>query len=166
MFASRGIVISNPAPRNDVRAKEICAQCPVAAECMATSIVMNEEVGIWGIGGQRRRYLRKQYLTLSASEFAQVVMAEVELLRCGYRRTEVQPQRLCERCARQGRVSWLAEGVFPEDTNGPGARCGKPVTYARGCRCWSCRLAHSMRISGRRPNLTRHGAANTEDQCA
>jgi Transcription factor WhiB len=148
-FAARGISITRLAPRNDRRAKAVCSECPVAAECMATAVAKNEEHGVWAVGGQRRRYLRRQYMNLPWAEFELVMQLEVELLRNGYARTETQPLRKCARCERQGWTAWLPAGVYPEDVNGLGARCGRAVTYARGCRCWYCRLAHSMRINTR-----------------
>lgn len=162
-FAARGIVVTKPSPRNDLKAKEICAQCPVARECIMTSVATNEDRGVWGVGGQRRRYLRKQWATLDSNQFSSVVDQEVRLLRNGYERIEVQPAGSCERCARRGITSRMAEGVRPEDVNGENARCGKAVTYARGCRCIPCKLAHSMRVTGRAASMAAARAARTVD---
>lgn len=147
-FAARGVKVTLFKRKpTDPRPKDVCAGCTVSGECLAYSIVTNQEHGVWAVGGTRRRFLRRQYLALDFEQFLKVVEAEIELLKSGFQRRDVQPARECDRCARQGLVSGISQGVHPEDLNGEHARCGKPVTYARGCRCWYCKLAHARRSS-------------------
>ena len=151
-FAARGVTVTPFARREgDPKPKEVCAGCTVSGECLTYSILTNQEHGVWGVGGTRRRFLRRQYLTLEFDDFLRVVEGEIELLRSGFNRREVKPAQECARCARQGLRSGIPQGTHPEDLNGEHARCGKPVTYARGCRCWFCRLAHAKRSA--RPRL-------------
>lgn len=163
-FAARGVTVVPFVRRpGDPKPKDVCARCTVSGECLTYSVVTNAEFGVWGVGGTRRRFLRRQYLTLEFDQFLKVVEGEIELLQAGFERRDVQPARECDRCARQGLVSGVSQGVHPEDLNGEHARCGKPVTYARGCRCWYCRLAHARRSSPlRRPVID----LETEDEQA
>lgn len=43
---------------NAVRAKEICGRCPVAADCLAWALKVDEHDGIWGGVGIRERRTR------------------------------------------------------------------------------------------------------------
>jgi hypothetical protein len=139
-----------PGPTDERAAKAICATCPVAGSCMATAAQDGVKDGVWGVGGQRRRRLRKLWLRSVADPtrldtYERAIAHEVKLLRRTAER-DLQPRHLCPRCARQGLKSWVHEGRHPEDTNGDGARCGYAVTYSRGCRCWACRFAHYRRL--------------------
>ena len=163
-FARRGVVLApRPKPPPELKPRIICGGCTVAAECITHSVVENEDNGIWGVGGTRRRFLRKQYLALERDQFLQVVAQEVELLRSGFVRTVETEARACERCVRQGLRSQVPKGIHPEDLNGPNARCGKPVTYARGCRCWFCRFAHAQRQGRPRVIITDDEYEEAED---
>lgn len=137
---------------DEAKAKEVCAVCPVPNECINDAVVMRTVNGIWGTGGDRRRRLRRLYLKWQATGsktakkvYLRAVQVEVDLLR-GVHVRRRRPMRRCERCAKQGLTSWIPAGVHPEDRNGDGARCNFAVTYARGCRCYYCRLAHSQRF--------------------
>ena len=45
------------------RAKEICAACPVASECLTWAIESNQTEGIWGgHTAKERRVLRRRWL--------------------------------------------------------------------------------------------------------
>ena len=43
-----------------VRAKQVCADCPVRRECLETALAVNEMHGVWGgmAEGERRRLIR------------------------------------------------------------------------------------------------------------
>ena len=44
-------------------AKEICAECPVRAECLEFALATNQEAGVWGgTTEEERRKLRKAWL--------------------------------------------------------------------------------------------------------
>ena len=77
-FAARGIIVAAPV-RDDSRAKAICAGCSVAKECMVTGVLRGEDTGIWAVGGQRRRFLRKQLSALNERQFMAVVNQELVL---------------------------------------------------------------------------------------
>jgi WhiB family redox-sensing transcriptional regulator len=45
------------------RAKSICAECPVAGDCLSYAIETNQSVGIWGATTPReRRKLKRQWI--------------------------------------------------------------------------------------------------------
>lgn len=44
-----------------LQAREICAGCPVAAECLEYALESDERIGVWGgLSGKQRRALRSQ----------------------------------------------------------------------------------------------------------
>jgi WhiB family redox-sensing transcriptional regulator len=46
-----------------VKAKAVCATCPVASECLSWAIETNQTEGIWGgHTGKERRKLRRRWL--------------------------------------------------------------------------------------------------------
>jgi hypothetical protein len=115
-------------------AKRTCAQCPIIRECLEIALTAaNREYGIrGGAGGQLRRWLRRSFVAGG----------------------EVWEEAFGQHLARLD-----GDGVLV-DMNGPGAMHGRPVTYARGCRCAGCSLA----IADRDLDLTivgdRSGAAD------
>jgi hypothetical protein len=137
-------------------AKEYCRSCPVAHKCIDHSVRHNETLGIWGVGGARRRMLRRIWISAQVGirtedEYLEAVDREVRILRGTFERP-FTPRRACERCKLSGLSSHIPAGRHPEDCNGPAARCGLPSTYARGCRCWYCGFARAARVPGpRRP---------------
>lgn len=44
------------------QAKEVCARCPVRAQCLETALAVNEMHGVWGgmAEGERRRLIRRR----------------------------------------------------------------------------------------------------------
>lgn len=140
------------------RARQVCAVCPVVESCLRFAVENNERSGIWGTGGDRRRYLRRLYVKAmghnwetiplrwekSWSKYNEAIQVEIQTIRGEYERP-VQERHDCERCKLQGFDGWIAEGAHPEDRNSPGAKCGFAVTYARGCRCTFCKVAHMDR---------------------
>lgn len=159
-----------------ILARSVCEVCPVAYECIDFSVVNCLLYGFWGVGGDRRRRLRRLYVTATTSDskkgwrdYHRALRVEADLLR-GQHKRKATPLRECERCARQGVRTHVPAGTHPEDRNGDGARCGFAVTYARGCRCYLCRLAHLARFQGpSRSDTPRGGPApitirSTEDK--
>lgn len=49
--------------QNGARAKAVCAECPVAAECLQWALVNNETIGVWGGTNERdRRLIRRRLM--------------------------------------------------------------------------------------------------------
>lgn len=141
---------ATPPPTDDQWAKLYCASCPVAVECLHEAIVTNEEYGIRALGLQGRRALRRVWLSGDPVEYAAKLHEAVDRLK-GADDRPWQEMRRCERCEASGISNgWVPAGRHPEDQNGPNAQCGKAVTYARGCRCWHCKLARSLRLTPQR----------------
>jgi WhiB family transcriptional regulator, redox-sensing transcriptional regulator len=48
-------------PADSVAAKAVCAECPVAAECLQYALATNQGAGVWGglDEGERRRMRRR-----------------------------------------------------------------------------------------------------------
>ena len=55
-------------PEHVVKAKRICAVCPVKAECLEFAITNNEQFGVWG--GLTPREYRKIYLRRKGHVYA------------------------------------------------------------------------------------------------
>jgi WhiB family redox-sensing transcriptional regulator len=54
--------VTGPAVSQIAAAKEVCAGCPVAAECLEFAISTNQEYGIWGgTSEEERRVLRRKW---------------------------------------------------------------------------------------------------------
>lgn len=54
--------VTGPAESQIVRAKEICAACPVRSACLEFAISTNQEYGIWGgTSEDERRILRREW---------------------------------------------------------------------------------------------------------
>lgn len=62
------------------------------------------------------------------------------------------PDGSCGRCGSVMRPQGARTAL---DRNGPGAVCGKPGTYAKGCRCIPCHDAHMARTAAAAPQLER-----------
>lgn len=135
-------------------AKEICRNCLVRTQCLIYAMVNGEEQGIWaGAGGDLLRWLRRAWRKrtgppnpysgvhdawskAAAQHFAQL---DGEVL--GRSEARSSTFTMCPRgCGHK-----VPPGVRVVDRNGPGAKCGKPVTYARGCRCQLCSYAAALR---------------------
>lgn len=109
-------------------AKAICAECPVAVDCLQDALARREKLGIRGGASPRRR--------------------RVLLVAWLQRRHDYSPSctsTACEWCPlvreHLGGLSGHAESPF--DLNGPNAQHGRRSTYARGCRCGTCTFAAS-----------------------
>lgn len=144
------IILDRP-PRDDVMAKSICGTCAVAENCLDLSVRTAEKFGIWAAGDQHRRSLRRQWgrsmATGNWGRYYQAIAGVVEKVKGNEVRPRT-PRRDCARCARSGISNgFIPAGHHPVDENGENARCGFPVTYARGCRCWHCALARAQRTS-------------------
>jgi WhiB family transcriptional regulator, redox-sensing transcriptional regulator len=99
-------------------AKHICAQCPVARQCLEAALDRGEDHGIWGgAGGDLMRWLRRMWLR-GGTTWDTAVAQHVAQLR--------------------GETSAVV------NRNGPGATHGLRVTYNRGCRCPKCEWATSL----------------------
>jgi WhiB family redox-sensing transcriptional regulator len=99
-------------------AKRTCAQCPVIRPCLETALANREEHGIrGGAGGQLRRWLRRAWVAGA----------------------DVWEEAFSQHLAR------LDGDQVVVDMNGPRAMHGRPVTYARGCRCAACGPASADR---------------------
>lgn len=120
-----------------LEAKRVCVECPIQLECLDWAVRRGEREGIWGgAGADRRRFVEVALATGSALEYHRALAAvQEELVRvvAGIDDREPQPEGVCERCGARRRG-----GVLPFDRNGPGARCGLPGTYNKGCRCDPC----------------------------
>lgn len=125
-------------------AKAVCARCPVAPECMTWACLNNESGGIYGGVGNDRRRRVSRILRHRPDLLARVVaeeLAEVRRVHLGGADARPKlPRRPCDRCDH-----WVPAGTWPPDRNGPGAQCGRPSTYARGCRCELCQWAAALR---------------------
>jgi WhiB family redox-sensing transcriptional regulator len=107
-----------------IEAKKICAGCPVAHECLTYAVSEHEEYGIWGgCGGSKLRAL--------SSIWARKRQCDGY----GWKR-----DCNCKWCTTLDRVI-MENAVL--NANGKGATHGIRVTYARGCRCFACRMAAS-----------------------
>lgn len=54
---------TGPAVDQILKAKEICAICPVQEECLEYSLLTNQEAGVWGgFDEDERRRIRKRWL--------------------------------------------------------------------------------------------------------
>lgn len=109
--------------------KAICAQCPVAADCLEAALAVGEKQGIQGGASPR---IRKQ------------VMAGV----WAHRRHRYDPACRDPKCTWcrlvDGHLAHLrGDTVGPTVTHGPTATHGRRSTYARGCRCGPCMFAAS-----------------------
>lgn len=108
--------------------REICALCPVAAECLEDALRRREKRGIWGGASERRR---RRLLPL--------------FLR---RRHDYSPEcsdPRCEWCplVREHLTNVSGDADRPFNLNGPYVTHGRRSTYARGCRCAMCCFAVS-----------------------
>jgi len=148
-FAAAGIILKPPVT-NDRRAKKVCAGCPVALPCLHSSIVNVERHGVWATGDQARRHLRRMWLASKVDPtkkgaYLDALEQAVDAMRGVDVRPETERQS-CARCVASGiPMGYIPKGRHPVDLNGPDAKCGYPVTYARGCRCWHCKLARTQR---------------------
>ncbi len=129
-------------------AKLLCSSCPSRVPCLDYAIKRPEEFGIWGgMGSDLRLWLRSQYLAGPPVYRAALVRAFDELDVWAHKpgaTREDQPAGTCPRCK-----AMIRAGKRPIDRNGPGARCGKPSTYNRGCRCIPCVVSKSVADSRR-----------------
>lgn len=107
-------------------AKKVCRACPVRKSCLTYAIEQHEEHGIWGGYGEKdRRYLNRKW-------------NERECDGWGWAWSDVNCS--CSWCQA------LLEAVRDDtvfNSNGPNATHGLRVTYARGCRCFPCKMAAS-----------------------
>lgn len=54
--------VTGPAETQIVKAKEVCASCPVKDACLEFAITTNQEYGIWGgTSEDERRILRREW---------------------------------------------------------------------------------------------------------
>lgn len=135
--------------------------CPVAVECAVYAVLTKQQLGVWGgLGADGKLKWLRSFVhgsddgepmvdvpdpgTAVVVELARRVETEQAALRGELSGTstlrEVQPARQCDRCG-----DWISEGAHPPDRNTAGAKCGKAVTYAKGCRCRRCEVANSLR---------------------
>ena len=107
--------------------REVCATCPVVAQCLEHAIGAYEREGCWGgTSDRQRRRLRMVWFTRRHDHDS-----DCDDPSCRWCRTV------------DAHVASLAEPEGPQQLNGPGARCGFKSTYARGHRCGPCTLAVS-----------------------
>jgi hypothetical protein len=118
-FLDKGHVLSP-------KAKQTCHDCPVFFACLEQSLGRRETHGGWaGAAPRTRRVLWHAWVARTHD----------------YDPACTRSSCWC-RVAETHRES-LIESSTPLQLNGPGARCGKRSTYARGCRCLACRTAIS-----------------------
>lgn len=114
-------------------AKKICRACPVQGECLVHAIQEPEPFGIWGgQGGARLRALRRIFAPVEdgggrACDGWAWAWSDID---CE-----------CQWCQTVREV--LGPDHVVLNANGPGARCGTPGSYAKGCRCPECEAAQS-----------------------
>lgn len=124
------------------KAVEICGRCEVDVQCLASALASSVVDGVYGgidfhaaesqIGEARAAKLAGDPVAMAKA----VSEARIETARriSGESKPKVWTDaRSCVRCD-----SEVAEGWYPEDTNGPGATCGLAATYNKGCRCGAC----------------------------
>jgi hypothetical protein len=149
--------------------------CPVAEECAMWAVASRQQTGVFGGFGAdgKLKWLRSlvwgeeddpeepdlfdEITTDTIAEFPETadlsmlidaIRVEQEELRIEYKlrgpkpktQRPFQPKTQCRRCG-----DTIPSGHHPEDRNTPGATCGKAVSYAKGCRCFRCRVANAMR---------------------
>lgn len=110
-----------------VKARRVCASCPVLAQCLEYAITAKEQRGI--LGGANWRLRRRLYWTWVQRSH-------------DYRADCMNPSCRWCRAVDAHRAS-LVQRSGPMQLNGPGATCGYRSKYARGCRCPACSLAIS-----------------------
>ena len=144
-------------------AKRICLDCPVRGRCLDHAVRKPEEFGIWGgVGEDRRRYVRRQYLLSITSRDPWVYRnalaeEENEIGRAFGVHDEERPfteQHRCPSCH-----EWVPAGRHPVNRNGPAARCGIVSTYNKGCRCRLCSWEKSRHQQQQRSSRVEDPAA-------
>lgn len=106
-------------------AKVICGSCPVARDCLTYAVSRREKFGIWGgCGGTILRALRTIWVNERECD--------------GYGWENDCDCKWCET------IFEVIEHGKSLNANGDGATHGLRVTYARGCRCFPCRLVASQ----------------------
>lgn len=127
-----------PARGPAIAARAICAACPVRGDCLQVALLDVEEHGIWGGLSERvRRVLRRLLLASPHPDRALVQYR----CRCDFCKALRDQDRRMKAITRGEKVERL-------NTNGPGAVCGNPGTYAKGCHCDAC--TDAMRASRHR----------------
>lgn len=135
-----------------IEAKRICSGCPVARPCLRFAVRVNDRWGIWaGLNDQRRQVLRRLWAAEDLDGYSAAVDEALRWVTAVANGDELElpetPGRGCDRCG-----SWIEPGQHPTDRNGPGATCGLPSTYNKGCRCRDCIAGKiAYRAAGDRP---------------
>jgi len=147
--------------------------CPVAEQCATWAVVSRQQAGIFGGFGAdgKLKWLRALLWgnddsapevesledlladpiegseTLDLSDLISAIRTEQAQLKIEYgleeesaTQREWTPMRACGRCGDP-----IPAGRHPPDRNTPGATCGVAVTYAKGCRCFRCRVSNARR---------------------
>ncbi len=119
---------------DDLPARKVCADCPVAADCLAEAVTLGER-GIWGGTSEReRRRGRNRPVRVLACR------------RCSRPFTPAHPaEKYCGVVCRDAahRDQQANSRRRPHQTPRPPARHGTRSKYAAGCRCEPCRLVES-----------------------
>ena len=106
-------------------AKKICAACPVSKHCLTYAVENHEESGIWGGCGEKdRRFLYRKWNKRECAGRGWLEGCE------------------CPWCLTLDLAINQRSTVF--NSNGEGATHGIRVTYARGCRCYACKMSASL----------------------
>lgn len=124
---------------NPIRAKEICASCPVQAECLDFALTTNQQWGIWGGLDVEQRHGQRAY---------RVIHCNV----CGRTFTWLPvsgpPPRFCSgSCRRVNHNKSVSDSRKRRvgSNRGMGRTHGLIATYNDGCRCEQCKEASALK---------------------
>lgn len=145
-------------------AKRVCVDCKSRMQCLDYAIRGNEQHGIWGgFGRDVRLHLARVRRTGNALAYHLALADETDALARQIHGWEDDREPTdpapCRRCG-----SLVPAGRHPVDRNSGNARCGKPSTYNKGCRCTRC--VEAKRVYVARQALRRRLAASPGNDVA
>lgn len=112
-------------------ARQVCAACPVAEDCLLDALSRHEEFGVWGGAGDP---VRRALLAIPRSHAGYDED-------CGCRFCSAVAAHFRRLRARRSRARKPGTRPPAVVSYGQGARCGTAAKAGRGCGCVPCRLA-------------------------